>query len=172
MGKRVGKEILSWVMVFALAFGLAIFINKVIIFKVKIPSASMENTIMVGDKVITYRLSYLLSEPKRGDIIVFPFPDNEEEDYIKRIIGLPGETVEGKDDGLVYVDDKPLEEELYVMAEVEAFGPFKVPEDSYFMMGDNRSISEDSRYWDNKYVHKDKIKGKAILKYPNFSWLN
>jgi len=179
MGKRVWKEILSWVMVFALAFGLAIFINKVIIFKVKIPSASMENTIMVGDKVITYRLSYLFSEPKRGDIIVFPFPDNEEEDYIKRIIGLPGETVEGramsKDgksvDGRVYIDGEPLDE-LYVMAKVGDFGPFKVPEDSYFMMGDNRGISEDSRYWDNKFVHKDKIKGKAILKYPNFSWLN
>jgi signal peptidase I len=171
MQKRVLKEILGWVMVFVIAFGLAIFINKVIIYKVKIPSGSMENTILVGDKVITYRLAYLFNEPERGDIIVFPFPDDESEDYIKRIIGLPGETVEGID-GKVYVDNEALVEP-YVKEEInEDFGPYVVPEDSYFMMGDNRNLSKDSRYWENKFVHKDKIHGKALLKYPNFTWLN
>jgi signal peptidase I len=136
-------------------------------------SESMENTIMVGDDVITNRLSYVFGEPKRGDIVAFKFPDNEEEDYIKRIIGLPGETIEGKEeDGLVYIDGVPLEE-AYVMDKInEDFGPFVVPEDSYFMMGDNRLISEDSRDWDNKFVKKDKIYGKAMFKYPNFKFLN
>lgn len=171
MEKRVLKEIISWIMVFVIAFGLAMFINKVIIYKVKIPSGSMENTIRVGDKVITFRLAYLFSDPKRGDIIVFPFPDNEKEDYIKRIIGLPGETVEGKD-GVVFVDGVPLDEP-YVKEKIEHdFGPFTVPKESYFMMGDNRNSSKDSRYWDNKFVHKDKIHGKALLKYPKFDWLN
>ncbi|MDF2539400.1 MAG: hypothetical protein K0S76_2421 [Herbinix sp.] len=177
MQKRVLREIFSWTMVFVIAFGLAIFINKVIVYKVKIPSGSMENTIMVGDKVITFRLAYLFSEPKRGDIVVFPFPDNEKEDYIKRIIGLPGETVEIKkdEDNLVqvYIDGEPLDEPYLKEAMIlnGNTGPYVVPEGSYFMMGDNRNVSADSRVWDNKFLHRDKIDGKAILKYPDFEWI-
>lgn len=171
MGKRIFKEILSWIMVLAAAFLLALFINKFIILNEEIPSGSMENTIMTGDRVFTYRQAYLFSDPKRGDIIVFPFPDDESVDYIKRIIGLPGDTVEGKD-GLVYINGKALEES-YVKEEIdEDFGPFTVPEDSYFMMGDNRNDSADSRYWNDPFVKKDKIKSKAIFKYPDFKWLN
>ncbi|MBH1940668.1 signal peptidase I [Mobilitalea sibirica] len=170
MSKRVIKEIVSWVIVFAVALGLALFINKVIIFRVNIPSGSMENTIMTGDKVFTFRLAYLFSEPKRGDIIVFPFPDNEEDDYIKRIIGLPGEVIEGKD-GIVFINGEPLKESYVKEMLDNDFGPYTVPEDSYFMMGDNRNISEDSRYWDDKFVKRSKIKGKAILKYPDLKWL-
>jgi signal peptidase I len=171
MGKRIIKEIISWILVLAAAFLLALFINKFIILNEEIPSGSMENTIMTGDRVFTYRQAYLFSDPKRGDIIVFPFPDDESVDYIKRIIGLPGETVEGKD-GLVYIDGEPLEES-YVKEEInEDFGPFQVPEDSYFMMGDNRNDSADSRYWNDPFVKKEKIKSKAIFKYPKFKWLN
>ena len=170
MSKKILKEIFSWIMVFVIAFGVATFINKFIVFKVIVPTGSMENTIMIGDKVVTFHLSYLFKDPQRGDIIVFPFPDNEEEDYIKRIIGLPGDTVEGKD-GLVYINGRPLEES-YVRETLDSdFGPYVVPEDSYFMMGDNRNNSADSRFWNNKFVAKDKIKGKAIFKYPNFTWL-
>ena len=171
MDNKIVKEIISWLLVIIVAVSLAFFINKVIIFKVKVPSGSMENTIQIGDRVITFRLSYLFSNPKRGDIIVFPFPDDETDDYIKRIIGLPGETVEGID-GLVYIDGEPLEEP-YVKEKIESdFGPYVVPEDSYFMMGDNRNESEDSRYWENKFVNKDKIRGKAIVKYPDITWFN
>ncbi|HWT76619.1 MAG TPA: signal peptidase I [Mobilitalea sp.] len=171
MGKKVIKEILSWVLVFAIAFALALFINRFVYLNVDVPSGSMEKTIMVGDKVGTYRLAYLFGNPKRGDIIVFPFPDDESVDYIKRIIGLPGETIEGKN-GLVYIDGKPLKEP-YVTSKLDSdFGPYKVPADSYFMMGDNRNISADSRYWNNKFVKRDKIIGKALFKYPNFAWLN
>ena len=169
MSRKLLKEIISWVLVFIVAFGLATFINKVIIFKVEVPSGSMEDTILIGDRVITFRLAYLISNPKRGDVIVFPYPDDEKVDFIKRIIGLPGETIEGKE-GLVYIDGKPLEEP-YVKDKIDSdFGPYVVPENGYFMMGDNRNNSEDSRYWEHKFVSRDKIKGKAVLKYPDLTW--
>jgi signal peptidase I len=173
MQNKVVKEIISWIMVFVFAFFLALFINKVIIYKVKVPSGSMETTIMTGDKVLTYRLAYLLSDPKRGDIIVFPFPDNEKEDYIKRIIGLPGDSVEGRK-GIVYINGDPIDEPYLSDENKNAsgdFGPYKVPKNSYFMMGDNRNVSEDSRFWDNKFVKRNKIIGKAFFKY-NFKRLN
>lgn len=169
MKNKVVKEIISWIMVFVIAFGIATFINKVIIFKVEVPTGSMENTIMVGDRVITLRLSYLFHNPKRGDIIVFPYPDNEKVDYIKRIIGLPGETIEGKD-GYVYINGKKLIEAYVTSLLDNDFGPYVVPEDSYFMMGDNRAVSEDSRYWGNKFVKRSKIIGKALFKYPDLTW--
>lgn len=169
MEKRVVKEILSWVVVVVVALVLAYFINHVVLLTVKVPTGSMENTIQVGDKVMTYRQAYLFDDPARGDVIVFPFPDDESKDYIKRIIGLPGETVEGKD-GLVYINGKPMEEP-YVKEKIENdFGPYKVPKDSYFMMGDNRNGSEDSRFWINKFVSKNKIKGKAFLSYLPLKW--
>jgi signal peptidase I len=175
MKNKVVKEIISWILVFVLAFGLALFINKVIIYKVKVPSGSMETTIMTGDKVLTYRLAYLFGEPKRGDIVVFPFPDDESQDYIKRIIGLPGETIEGKE-GVVYINGDPIDEP-YInnhedTSEESTFGPYTIPDGCYFMMGDNRSISADARYWENKFVTKDKIIGKALLRYPDFKWLS
>ncbi len=171
MKNKIVKEIISWILVFVCAIALATFINKVIILKVEVPTGSMEKTIMTGDRVITSRLSYLFSDPKRGDIIVFPFPDNEKVDYIKRIIGLPGETIEGKD-GYVYIDGKKLEEKYVTSTLDEDFGPYVIPKDSYFMMGDHREISEDARYWKNKFVKRNKIIGKAILKYPHIKWLN
>ena len=104
MNKKVIKEVISWVMVIGIALALALIINRFIIFKVEVPSGSMEKTIMTGDKVVTLRLSYIFSNPKRGDIVVFPYPDNEEVDYIKRIIGLPGDTIEIKE-GVLYIND-------------------------------------------------------------------
>ncbi len=171
MNRKILKEIISWIMVFVVAFALATLINKVIILKVEVPSGSMEDTILIGDRVFTFRLAYLINEPKRGDVIVFPYPDDDKVDYIKRIIGLPGETIEGKD-GLVYIDGRPLDEP-YVKDKIDSdFGPYVVPKDSFFMMGDNRNNSEDSRYWEHKFVSRDKIKGKAIVKYPHLSWFD
>ncbi len=169
MNKKVFKEIISWLSVFAVAILLATFINKVIIFRVKVPTGSMKNTIMIDDSVVTLRLSYLLSDPKRGDVVVFPYPDDEDVDYIKRIIGLPGETVQGTD-GLVYIDGEPLEEDYVLEPMISDFGPYHIPEGTYFMMGDNRNHSEDSRFWNNRYLDREKIRGKAIFKFPDFSW--
>ena len=171
MTRKIVKEFLSWILVVIIAFGISQFVTRVIILQVIVPSGSMENTIRIDDKVVALRLAYLMSDPERGDIVVFPFPDNEKINYIKRIIGLPGDTIEGKA-GIVYINGEPIEEP-YVREPLETdFGPYKVPEDSYFMMGDNRNWSEDSRYWTNKYVKRDKIKGKALFKYPQFTWFH
>lgn len=169
MKNKVIKEILSWVLVIAAALVFALLLNKYVIYKVSSPTESMENTIMVGEKVEVFKLAYLFSDPKRGDIVVFPAPDNEEEDYIKRVIGLPGETIEGKE-GVVYIDGEALEENYFKEQPTGDFGPYTIPENSYFMMGDNRNISLDARYWENKFVKKDKIEGRAIFKYHNFTW--
>lgn len=172
MNKPMIKEIMSWVWVVVIAIAVAWFVNSFVIFKVEIPTGSMENTIMIGDKAIVFRMSYLFNKPKRGDIIVFYYPDNEEEVYIKRVMGLPNETIEGKD-GIVYIDGEPMEEEAYVKEMLKRdFGPYVVPADCYFMMGDNRNSSEDSRYWDNTFLKRDKIIGKAIFKYPKIEILH
>jgi signal peptidase I len=173
MDKKVIKEIISWVMVFVVAFLLALFINKVLVFKLIIPTGSMIDTINIGDRVFAYRQAYLFKEPEKGDIIIFPFPDDESEDYIKRIIGVPGDVLDIKN-GELYINGELIDESDYItgpMNKNESFGPVTVPEDSYFVMGDNRNDSRDSRYWNNKFVKKDKIKGKAIFKYPKFKWL-
>ena len=162
------KEILSWILILAVALGLGLFVNKVLIVNAKIPSESMETTVMTGDRLVALRTAYWFDEPKRGDIVVFRYPDDETELYIKRIIGVPGDTVEGKD-GIVYVNGEALDEPYISEPIEEDFGSFDVPEDSYFMMGDNRNNSWDSRYWDNTFVKREKILGKSFVRYwPSF----
>lgn len=163
------KELLSWVLVIAGGFLLAWFFTRVVICKAVVPTTSMESTIMKDDKIIGNRLAYLFSNPKRGDIIIFKFPDNPEEDYVKRIIGLPGETVKISG-GHVYIDGVLLEESyLNEPMNEEPDMEFNVPENSYFMMGDNRNSSWDARYWTNTYVTKDMIRGKVWGRYSP-SW--
>lgn len=160
------REMFSWIILFIIACGIALVINRFILANTTVPTGSMEPTIMAGDRLFGFRLSYKFSDPERGDIIIFKFPDNEEENYIKRIIGLPNETVEIKH-GVTYVNGEILDESEYLtVTPLDLnFGPFEVPEDSYFVMGDNRNNSWDARFWKNTYVHKDKIVGKAVLKY-------
>ena len=105
------------------------------------------------------------------DIVIFKFPDDESQLFIKRVIGLPNETVTIID-GKVYIDDnkEPLYEPYLAQEMVGTFGPYEVPENCYFMLGDNRNYSRDSRFWENTYVSKDKILGKALFRYfPKFS---
>ena len=97
------KEIFSWIMTIVLAVVAAKLINNYVIMKAEVPTGSMENTIQVDDCIMGLRVAYLLSEPERGDIVIFPWPDDPEITYVKRIIGLPGETVEIKN-GAVYID--------------------------------------------------------------------
>lgn len=145
---------------------LALFCSKVLIVNANIPSGSMEDTIHPGDRVIGSRLAYLSQDPKREDIIIFRFPDDESQVFIKRIIGLPGEEIRIVD-GQVYIDgaQKPLEEVYLKEAPQGSFGPYVVPEDSYFVMGDNRNNSHDSRFWENHFVSRDEILAKAWFQY-------
>lgn len=169
---RILKEAASYVLVVLAAFILASLTNRFLIVNARIPTGSMIPTIMEGDRIIGNRIAYMSSEPKRGDIIVFYYPDNESEKYVKRIIGLPGETVYIAD-GLVYIDGQPLDESDYLTVTTAGVsGPFVVPEDCYFVMGDNRNSSWDSRFWRNTFVHKDKIIAKAeFCYYPKLHWV-
>ena len=142
-------------------------LNTFIIANSRVPSGSMENTIMTNDRVIGSRLSYKFSDPERGDIAIFRFPDDESLFYVKRIIGLPGETVDIIN-GAVYINgsETPLDEPYLKEAMIpEEDMHFEVPEDSYFMMGDNRNYSYDARYWTNTYVARDKIIAKVLFRY-------
>ena len=123
----------------------------------------------VGDRVIGNRLAYTFGDPQRGDIAIFKFPDDESQLFIKRVIGLPGDKIQIIN-GLVYVNDsaEPLEEDYLPEEPTGDFGPFYVPEDSYFMLGDNRNYSKDSRLWENTYVKRDKVLAKAVLRYFPF----
>ena len=154
--ESTAKTILEYVISIGIAIVAALLINNFILLNAKVPSGSMENTIMTGDRLFGFRLSYLMEDPKRGDIVIFKYPDNESINYIKRIIGLPGETVTIKD-SKVYINNSatPLNDGMQ----------FQVPEGCYFMMGDNRNNSKDSRYWNNTYVARDKILAKAIFRY-------
>lgn len=161
------KEVWEWVKIILSAAAIAFVLNTFIIANSEVPSGSMENTIMTGDRVIGSRLSYKFADPERGDIAIFRFPDNEKIYYVKRIIGLPGETVDIVE-GKVYIDgsDTPLDEP-YIREEMIPEQPmhFEVPEDSYFMMGDNRNYSLDARRWENTYVKREKIIAKVLFRY-------
>lgn len=164
------RELLSWVLTFAVAIVAALFIKYCLIINADVPTGSMENTIMPGDRLIGNRLAYLKEGPQRGDIVVFHYPDNEKELFVKRVIGLPGESVH-IEDAKVYIDGVELEEPYLKEEWTIATGTydFEVPEDCYLMLGDNRNNSKDARYWENKYVNIDKILGKALFIYWPFS---
>lgn len=161
---KIIREIGEWVGVVIIAVLLAYLVNHFLIVNAVVPSSSMETTIMTGDRVIGFRLAYNFSDPKRGDIMIFKFPDDESKLYIKRLIGLPGETVEIYD-GNVYIDGEELDEPYLTVRTLGSFGPYTVPEGHYFMLGDNRNNSADSRFWENTYLSREKIVGKAIFKY-------
>ena len=179
------EELISWVKSFIIMFAFALFLTQFIIINAVIPSGSMEDTIMTHDRLIGARFSYWFSEPERGDIVIFHYPVDEKKIYIKRVIGLPGETVR-IEDGEIYIDDaeEPLPEG-YLKEKWEVLNTgfeFQVPEGCYLMLGDNRNWSEDARYWaDNalneglagtqeeaeeySFVRREKILGKAVFTY-------
>ena len=162
------REVFSWIACIVVTILLTEFILNFVIINANIPSGSMENTIMTNDKLIALRTSYWFNDPKRGDIIIFKYPDDETEWFIKRVIALPGETVLVKD-GKVYINgSKKALSEPYIKEEpVEDFGPYTVPKNGYFVMGDNRNHSMDSRDPSVGVLTKEDLIGRAWVRiYP------
>ena len=151
---------------FLIIFCVVFALNKLVYINAVIPSESMQNTIMKGDRIIGNRLAYVKDDPKRYDIIIFKYPDDPSKIFIKRVIGLPGETVEIKD-GKVYIDgsETALDDSFIPEKMQGSFGPYTVPDNCYFMLGDNRNDSKDSRFWKNTFVRFDQIVGKAVVRY-------
>lgn len=163
------KELFSWLKVIIIAVAVALIINCFIIINSVVPSSSMETTIMTGSRMFGFRLAYLFNGPEQGDVIIFRYPDDETQTFVKRVIGVSGDVVEIKQ-GVTYVNGEILDEPyLKETPDSEDFGPYEVPENCYFVMGDNRNHSNDARYWDNTYVSRKQILAKAVICYWPFS---
>lgn len=186
-GVKKKSVVREWVESIIVALILALFIRQFIIQAFKIPTGSMRATLLEGDRILVNKFIYgakipftdlrlpALREPKRGDVIVFIYPKDPKKDFIKRLIALPGETVEIKN-GSIYINEvfnkEPLISNHYYYNRPEsAYGKegqaIKVLEDSYYVLGDNSSSSQDSRYWG--FVPKKNVLGKAVVVYwpPN-----
>lgn len=146
--------------------------------RTEVSGDSMNDTLHDGDSLWIDKLSYRLKEPERFDIVVFPYQEEEDTYYIKRIIGLPGETVRIDEEGVIYINDEPLDED-YGKETIEenhrglAAESVTLGEDEYFVMGDNRNNSRDSRMEDVGNIHKDDFVGKAVFRFTGgFGFLN
>jgi signal peptidase I len=186
-GLRVKSAILEYGKALLWALALALIIRTCVVQSFKIPSGSMEDTMLVGDYLLVNKFIYgikvpftdyrlpMLRAPERGDVIVFKYPQDRSKDFIKRVIGLPGDIIQIKDkkvyvNGALYQNPHEVHKEQLSLP--PASGPrdnmatVKVPADSYFVMGDNRDRSYDSRYWG--FVKNNDLVGLAIIKY--WSW--
>lgn len=157
------------------AFVVAMIIRAFFIQAYKIPSGSMLNTLLIGDHLLVNKTAYWFSKPKRGDIIVFEYPIEPEKDFIKRVIAVPGDKIR-MENKKVFLNGKPLDEK-YVRYESDFVFPenvnprdnfpeITIPDGYYFVMGDNRDASFDSRFWG--FVKESAIKGEALIIY--WSW--
>lgn len=165
------REVLEYVKLIGIVVVIMLLLQNFVIINAQIPSESMEKTIMVGDRIFGYRLAYKTHDPQRYDVVIFRYPDDEKEYFIKRVIGLPGESVDIID-GKVYINGSQQALDDSFCPEMPTGigdGHFEVPADSYFMLGDNRNVSKDSRFWNNPYVNKNKILGEAIFRYWPFN---
>jgi len=176
---------------FCVAVILALFVRTFVVQAFKIPTGSMENNLLIGDHLLVNKFIFgptplkigravlPVRSIRRGDIVVFKYPDEPDRDFIKRVIGLPGETIELRNKK-VYVNGAPLDEpyvhfltppsadyqEVTSYDVRERFGPVTVPAEQYFVMGDNRDNSQDSRYWG--FLPRGHVKGKALLIYWSY----
>jgi len=185
MGKK--KFIKEYLEPVVIAVVIALFIRTFIIQAFKIPSSSMEPTLLVGDHLLVNKFIYgikipltdiklfQLKRPKRGEIIVFIYPRDRSKDFIKRVIGTEGEKVEVIRNK-IYINDKLIDDRwghyheesnwMKYLQPIEKFGPVLVPKDSLFVLGDNRDNSQDSRFWG--FVNINAVRGEAFIIY--FSW--
>lgn len=162
----VWKEIFGFLIYVAVVVGITFLIITFVGQRTYVSGSSMENTLSHGDNLIVDKLTYRFSDPQRYDIIVFPFQYEEHVYYIKRIIGLPGETVQ-IEDGDIYVDGEVLEESYgreVMRSAGMAEDPITLGEDEYFVLGDNRNDSMDSRDPSVGLIHRDDIIGRAWVR--------
>lgn len=181
--QRIRKKsvIWEWVESIIVAFILAMFIRAFLIQAFKIPTGSMRPTLLEGDLILVNKFIYgakipftdlrlpAIRQPKRGDVVVFIYPENPKKDFIKRLVAFPGETVEIKN-GTVYINGQPLLEPLFSQRYYYNRGEFAgegekivVPAGCFFVLGDNSASSQDSRYWG--FLPRKNIIGEALLIY-------
>lgn len=156
------KFVNEWVIPTVIAVVIVLFLNRFIFILVTVPTGSMETTIMPGDRLYVNKL-FDVNDVKRGDILVFQ-SDELDARLVKRLIGLPDETVEINGKGEVFIDGQKLEEPYVNQVRGET-QTFKIPEGTYFFLGDNRPISVDARYWQSPYISQEKIIGKAVFRF-------
>ena len=192
------EKVFDWIKSIFIALVIALFIRAFIVEAFKIPSSSMENTLLIGDHILVNRFIYgvkmpftgykiiPVKEPKRGDVVVFKFPPNPKIYFIKRCIGTPGDTLK-MINKVLYVNGRKVIEPFVIHKDPnicgrnrvslvcrtrfgsrDNWGPVVVPKGKYFMMGDNRDNSYDSRYWG--FVPEKNISGKAFIIYGSWTW--
>jgi signal peptidase I len=165
--RRGSRWLIEWAIVLVVAIVVAVGIRTYVVQTFFIPSASMEPTLMIGDRILVDKISYHLHPIHRGDIVVFATPPGEDagpnvKDLVKRIIGLPGETISSAG-GQVVINGKPLKEPWLVPGTVTTgITTQKIPAGEYFVMGDNRSDSQDSRFFGP--IHRSLIVGRVVVK--------
>ncbi|GEQ23178.1 MAG: signal peptidase [Clostridium butyricum] len=157
---KIRNFVKDWMLVIAFAVIIALVINKFIFFVISVPSGSMYPTIKPKDKIITTRI-HNVNKIKKGDILVF-YSDELQETMVKRVVGLPNDLVEIKEDGSVFINGQKTDEP-YVIYPDSRTGKFKVPDGEYLFLGDNRSHSFDSRSWEDPFIQEEDIKGKALF---------
>jgi signal peptidase I len=147
----------------------SIIVNPYFIQAYKLPAGSMEPTLLIGDHLLAGKLIYKTTEPARGDIIIFKYPRNPESAMVKRLVGEPGDKLEIIE-RTVYINDKPLKEEyahyIDLSSAYQNYGPINVPPRQYFVLGDNRDNSMDSRFWG--FVPRENLLGKPLFIYWSF----
>lgn len=162
---HLAREIVETIVLTLLIF----FVFRLVIQSYHVEGPSMQPSLHTDEYVLVNKVAFLFRPPERGDVIVFHFPHDTTQDYIKRVIGLPGDTIR-IDSTHVWVNGVQLNEQAYISVPANPFSKeWKVPPDQYFVLGDNREVSDDSRYWD--YVPKSFIVGKAVMVYwPLGNW--
>jgi signal peptidase I len=158
----LGEEIKDWVVSILIAVILAFFIRYFIVELYMVEGPSMRPTLVNSERLVVNKFIYRFKEPERGDILVFKYPRDQSRDFIKRVIAIPGDTIEVKE-GRVFVNGQLLNEN-YILERTRGSYPLStVPEGHIFVMGDNRNNSEDSRFKDVGFVPYTLIKGKAVM---------
>lgn len=164
------KEVLSTSLYILIVLLFTLFLVKYVWQRTEVIGSSMEDTLYDKDNIIVEKVSYRFGEPERFDVIVFPYEYNKKTNFVKRIIGLPGETVYIDENGVIYINDVVLNENYgkeVISDPGIASKPIKLAEDEYFVLGDNRNNSKDSRFADVGNIRKDDIIGRAwILIWP------